>query len=254
MSKIPERYVLDQDYLRLMLYGDPRTAKTYFSATACEVGSVAYWDCGSSPQTLFYTKRFQSIQNDVWKIQSIDDFTDLFHAFALKTPKYKTRSELCLKYDFLIIDELDNLWYHLMRERLAEVTEKKPDRSDWIPAMDDYGVVRAQMLYMFKELLQLPIHIIVTSWVDRGKGIDGKTILRPSLPGKLAGEIPGDFDVVGYTTIGIDRKGENITYDVNFGPSKFFVGGVKGDERKQSLGLKLENSDMSEFMKLWRIV
>jgi hypothetical protein len=229
-------------WLRALHYGDPKTGKSLYMSTANKLGRVAYWDCGSSANTILHDPEFTDIE-DIWLIESIDDFSEMFNEFA---------NGLCTEFDYLIIDELDSLWHSLMWERLVEVNKEKPNRSLYKAAMDDYGIVRNQMTYMVKEITKLPINLLVSSWVtEKARRSDRKKLLMPSLPGQLGEDIAGEFDVVGFHEIDIARKTGETTYKIHFAPNRDFIAGIRGIDRLERVGAECVNIDMTYFMERW---
>lgn len=249
----------DPEFDRLlgMLYGEPRTGKSLFCASACLHPDIhpVYIDMGNSFNTVLYEDAYRYYLDNgmAFRVDSLEALDEIYEWLAPPEPQYPDNQNALqeLGLNLIVLDEADQLHEKLMHDRLKFVNNEKEHRSLWKPAQDDFGVVRMQMLYIFRQFLKLNCHILVTSWAEVKE--DDKTkkkLIMPTLPGKLAREISGKFDTLGYTEKITDIKGDT-TYKITFSADARLISGIRGPARAERVG-DLINADFPTFFNLWR--
>jgi hypothetical protein len=236
-----QQATLTDDRLSIMVHGDPRTGKTYFCASVCESPlKPIYLDCGNSLNSILREPRFQYyVENDAaFKVHTVHDLIEINNWYLDEGHKH---------FDTIIIDELDTLHENMLREVANELHDKSGVRNDWQSYQEDYGIVRKQLMEMFRYFLELDAHLIVTSW-----SVDKTTKVVPSLPGKLSNDIPGKFDILAYTKITKEVRKQKEEYWLHFKGFGRVVAGVRGETLAKRLGDKMPNDNFNKFYETWR--
>lgn len=177
-------------YLRFLVYGDSGVGKTVLTATAADVADLSpilFCDCDLG------TMSISDRDIDVVVITSMQEMMNVNRYIRANEGEYKT----------VVVDGLTALYYMIIRKRL-----KAPDRTGkedpYVPSQRDYlhGTFRLRVL--LQALKTAPINVLVTALVDDRKDefTDARKI-RPALSNKLAQEIGGEFDLVGYLSVRI---------------------------------------------------
>jgi len=107
------------------------------------------------------------------------------------------------KYLTVVVDTLDSYQRIVTAERLTAT--KKAGLSGY----EDWGFLDAKMTSLITSLLNLPMNIVVNVHVKLKEqdGDDDPPILGLKLKGDIKDQAPGDFDLVGFMTMGWE-KGE----------------------------------------------
>lgn len=242
--------VQDSDFYKGLHFGLPRSGKTQLAATAAfvpELTPTLFLDCGTSSQTFVSEPGYEQLAANAYYIRTVDQLNETYMWLA---------NGAVSDYNCLILDELDSLYEIVMGDRMEEVIADKPDRDPDKPSLEDYGIVRNRMIKIVNAFLDLPIHIIITSWANKSKNVDtGREEYAPSLPGKLSNDIAGKTPVIAYQEFARPRRlkkaDELEGYVIHFQPTDAFTVGVRGDSRAQRLGPALVNTNMAEIFRLW---
>ena len=64
----------------------------------------------------------------------------------------------------------------------------------------DYGVASIQLRRLIRNFRDLPVHVLLTALAKQDIEPKVGNVMKPALSGKLADELPGIVDVVGYMT------------------------------------------------------
>lgn len=129
---------------------------------------------------------------DAVHIQSWDMFEDMF---AVINDTNDSRNV----YKAVAVDSLTEINYLNLRRAVVSAIKKERREDQYTPQLQDYGRSNAELKYVFREFRDLPIHSFFTALGHEDKDeVTGAIIVAPALVGKLAAEIPGLVDIVGY--------------------------------------------------------
>lgn len=234
--KSPEDSV---SYLNILLYGDPGSGKTWLAGTADDspnTAPVLLLDVEGGTTTLRHKPGI-----DVMQIRSMRQIEQA-HAAVSKNPGH---------YKTVIIDSITELQKLDMRTLMLEQVEKRPDSTDvYVPSQREWGKSGERVRMIIRGFRDLDCNVIVTALV--AEKIDEKTNITymfPSLPGKLRGEIPGFFDIVGLLTANDERVGDEtvITRKCQFAKTTRVI----AKDRTNALPQVMESPTIPE---MWRLI
>jgi hypothetical protein len=121
-------------------------------------------------------------------------------------------------YDVAFVDSLTELHKMCMDTVLDEMIRKRPDR-ERIPDKREWGICNERVRNFVRAMRDLPdMHVVMTFLQKEDEeAVTKDKVVRPNVPGKLAGEIPGFFDLVGYLRVSSrqakDEAGNNVLVD-----------------------------------------
>jgi len=137
-------------------------------------------------------KKFKNI--DVKKIRSMADME------SAGTELAKAANAGDIYYKIVVIDSMTELADLDMRDVMKEAFNRNSDKVDKdVPSPREYGKVRNHIRIITRHFKDLPCHVYFTGHV--GSVTDEATNVTkffPAFSGKLAREIPGFVDIVGY--------------------------------------------------------
>jgi len=102
-------------------------------------------------------------------------------------------------YRTIVIDSLTEVQKFSMQQIMHDLVKGDPDRDPDIPGMREWGKSIEQIRRYVRAFRDLPCHTVFTALAATEK--DAKTGVsrtKPSLPGKLSGEVAGFVDIVVY--------------------------------------------------------
>jgi hypothetical protein len=125
---------------------------------------------------------------DVVRVRSWEEYKDVFETLA--------NDESPIKYKSVGIDSISetHLWALLTLLEKNKYSRSNPD----LIQQGDYGVASTQMRRLLREFRDLPFHVFFTSLAQDVSDPKEGMIKKPALSGKMADEVPGIMDVVGY--------------------------------------------------------
>ena len=177
--------------LKILLYGSSGVGKTVLAASAQD-------DPRTTPVLLIdFEGGTLSVSDKAIDVVRITDFKQLdeIYAFLSKNRHYKT----------VIIDSVTELQKLNMSAVLAEKRAEVPQIADW-------GKSALQMRKLIRYFRDLPLHLIMTALPQESKDErDGTIAVKPALSGKLADEIPGLFDIVGYLGVTVAKDSDTAS-------------------------------------------
>lgn len=201
IQKVSER----ADWINMLVYGYPGAGKTMLAGSADEVDSmspVLFIDIEGGTKTI--RKRFPTV--DVVRVSNVFDDKGNLKKTAWQSLqdvyegiRKKAAIEGSMPYKTIVIDSLTEGHKTSMESIMLQVQKKDPDRDPDIPAMRDWGKSSEQIRRFVRAFRDLPCHTIFTALEASTKdATTGAIQVHPSLPGKLALEIPGYLDEVLY--------------------------------------------------------
>jgi phage nucleotide-binding protein len=193
-------------YLKILVYGNPGTGKTVFSATA------------PSPLIIDVEKGAHSINNHpalrgakALEYKSLFQVEQLINFLAADAPQLA-------EYKTIIVDSFSELQKRDLDAIVKDEASKDANRNKFLPIGPDYNVNTEHMRVIASALRDLDRHIIVTCHVKEEKDeTTGRILKRPNLTPKLAGTMAGIFDVVGY--LATNGSGDNTTRTLQVHPT-----------------------------------
>lgn len=222
----------EEDYLNLLVYGDPGAGKTTFAASAAkhpDLGPVLVINVEGGMLSIRTTPGVHATE----QIKSTGQVEKLF--WRLCDP------EDLGKYKTVIIDSVTEL-QTLNLEEIAGKSGRGPDSLE----LQDYGRSTAQLKHLFRMFRDLPKHVIFTALVrreypEKAKMTAQPTDVRPALTGKLCQSTMGYMDAVWYMYVDSEGDHKIITSPVGVYKAK-----TRGARFSAALGGKIENNDLAE--------
>lgn len=172
----------------LLVYGDSGVGKTVLAGSASmveEMCPVLLLDVEGGTMSLKNT--YPDV--DVVRIESWRDMQSVYDPLYDRELPYRT----------VILDSLTEMQKLSMNTIMRELLNNDPSRDPDVPGMREWGKSTEQIRRLVRGFRDLPTNTIVTALAKQDKDQrTGLTKIQPSLPGKLAAEIPGFLDIVAY--------------------------------------------------------
>lgn len=180
------------DWLNFLIYGEPGAGKTYLAGTAEDsklTSPVLFIDVEGGVATIRFRKTI-----DVVTVRSMPELEKihgkLYHSIDDKGRMY---------YKTVVIDSLSELTDVDMRFIMKDAYGRNPDKVDPdVPSQREWGKARNHMRTIVRAFRDLPCNVIFTCQVAMDKDEGQPLRYRPGFAGKLATELPGFMDIVGY--------------------------------------------------------
>lgn len=248
MLKIKKASEVEQ-YLKLLVYGDPGVGKTTLAGTAdghpnmgpvlvanIEGGvlSIADTDCDTTEQ-----------------LRTTAEVEELFWALANKGDGFD-------KYRTLVVDSATELQTIDLEGIVAESLKKKKqaDRDPDDIYLEDYGKSTARLKRIFRHMKDLPMHVVVTALCKREMPQNAHKMTNPqprqvgpSLTSKLATSLMGYMDCVWYYYGTTNEEGETVRnlLTQREGP---YMAKTRGQSFSRELGKVVENPHLGRIFDL----
>lgn len=187
------------EFLNLLIYGEPGVGKTRLAGSAADhedTSPVLILDIEGGVISLR-----ESPTIDVIQIRSIDKLIEVYD----KLEEHKGGG-----YKTVVIDSLSELQKLDMKTVMEQEYNANPQRVDKdVPTQRAWGKSQERLRRIIRGFKDLPVHTImtakVTSVTDEQTNV---THYYPAFPGKMRGDAPGFFDVVGYMRIREEQNGK----------------------------------------------
>ena len=184
------------DCLRLLLYGETGTGKTWLAAQADDIE-------GMKPAL------FLDMDRGTKAITHRDGTDPNFHKLDVVPVYSMKKMELVIKYlkvvdhpyKTIIMDGVSALVQTLLDERLMVPDRKGFDA--YVPTRQDYLFVMMRIRKVIQTFKKCGLHYICVANVRVESDVSGLTESFPELIGRQARGIGREFDVVGYTYVNI---------------------------------------------------
>lgn len=223
-------------WLNILIYGPSGVGKTYLIGTAQddpETQSVFLIDAESGKATIRFKKGIRRVKvKDFSTIESIVDFLAKYCRFRdnyLQAQQKQDEKEMDRWFqnlailfripeedrkDFVVpiyrtvgIDSLTEIQQYDMREIMAAVMKEDPTRDPDVPSPREWGKSQTHIKELIRTLRAMPIHKIWAALPAERQDEKTKEVnVYPDLPGKLAMQVPGLVDVVGYYYSYVDEN------------------------------------------------
>lgn len=175
-------------YFNFMFYGEPGVGKTVLAGSADLVPAmrpVLFIDMEGGTESLRNT--YPDVQ--IARVKNWEQMQALYNALFDTDHGYQT----------IIIDSLSEAQKFNMLNIMRDVAASNPKMIEEVPSMREWGINLEQMRKFVRAFRDLPVNTIFTCLSATEKDSkSGKLYYRPSLSGKLSGEIAGFLDEVFY--------------------------------------------------------
>lgn len=196
--KISNTKSLDQDRLKILIYGQPGVGKTTLARTLKEKTLIISAEAGllslkgSDIDVLDIT--VDDNGDPVPKERRVERLGDVF--------AYVCQKEQREKYKWLFIDSLTEI-YQNITETLDEVyTDAKDNLKKW-------GEYNKRATSLVKSFRDIPYYNVVFTALEAiEKDENGRRYKKPDTPGKIGGMLPRYFDAVFYFEVVETKEGE----------------------------------------------
>lgn len=172
-------------------YGDSGVGKTTLAGSACEVESMSpVLIIDVEGGTVSLTHSYPGVH--VVRVKSFIEFNELYAALRQGKHPYKT----------VVLDSATEIQKFGMYAIMKQLLEKDPERDPDLPGIQEWAKNTEQVRRLVRAFRDLPLNTIITALAANQQNDQGQIIRTfPNLSNKLAIEMPGFFDVVGYLYI-----------------------------------------------------
>lgn len=209
MKKLSE--ISQNDFVKLLVYGDSGTGKTCFAAGA--EGPIEYWDFDNkiSSAAKFYS-------HEPERLAQIDVLEVAQYAPMARIPEFEARMRILdkiitlkqpLHFKTLVIDSLTTLTHYVLQDYMIRSQTGMKRALDGIPAMQDYQLLNMHLKKMVMGLLALPCNVVFLGHMHAEKDeVSGALNREVLMAGKFAAELPIYFEEVYVSRV--NAKGEYV--------------------------------------------
>lgn len=187
-------------HMKICLYGVPGVGKTRLAGSANDVEAmrpVLFIDLEGG------TESIRTLYPDIEVVRVKTEFDKggrvKKSAWAQLRGLYEELKKGQHGYNTIVIDNITEAYQISLQDVMQKLTAENPDRDPDVPGMREWGKATAQIRRFIRSMRDLPLHVIITAH-ELAKEDDSGIVrhVTPSLPGKLALEVPGFFDEVFY--------------------------------------------------------
>lgn len=213
--------------MNLLIYGEPGVGKTRLAGSAADhedTAPVLILDVEGGVISLRHRNDI-----DVIQVRDIDTIVKVHD---------QLQKEKGGGYRTVVIDSLSELQKLDMRTVMQEEYNRQPDRTDKdVPSQRAWGKSQERLRRIIRGYKDLPVHTIMTAKVTQTTDEQTNvTHYYPALPGKMRGDAPGFFDIVGYLRVKEEQNGAVIRRLLQIQASSKIV----AKDRTDSLGFDEE--------------
>lgn len=225
--------ILPARYIKAIIYGPPGSGKTYFLGSANQhkmTKDIIIADVDEGTLTL------EGLNVDYQEIREWSDIQGFYEflvryttwrdkyllatdevekkkaaaqigsLFGVKTKEEFEDFEVPI-YFTVAIDTVTELQKKNMKSVMQKALQERPDQNPDVPSVREWGISGNQIRDIIKRYKSLDMHVffMLHPAIDKDE-VMGTVTQLPSLPGKLAPEVPGYVDIVGYMSATVDKE------------------------------------------------
>lgn len=198
---------VEDDFIRIMVYGDPGVGKTVFAATSPKCLILSCDPAGTTSA---------AVRNSPAQRWNIMDWNDMTEAYEY------LRHEGHKEFEWVWIDSLTLFQERGLDNIMQDLVAERPHRKVYLPDKGEYGQNMNRVLILMRNMVALPINLGVTAHVLRTEDDDGKVTYMPAIQGKnMPDKICAYMGIVGFmyarraegrTEIGIRTRKDSKHY------------------------------------------
>lgn len=214
-------------YVNVLVYGEAGVGKTVLAGSASTVedmSPVLYLDIeGGTRSLLDFYPNTQTVHIKRWA-----DLQKIYDELEKGNHPYKT----------VVVDSLTEAQKLAMRDLMNRVSGRDSTVDEDVPQMQQWLKNIEQTRRFARAMRDLPMNVILTALASKERDNRGKDQIRPLMNGKVAGELPGFYDLVLYMYMkpdGRDRKRMVLTNMTDT---------VQAKDRSNRLPLTIEDPSM----------
>jgi phage nucleotide-binding protein len=184
-----------QETVNILFYGEPGVGKTVLCGSSSVVDGMApvlFVDVEGG--TLSLKDHYPLV--DTVRITDWQDMVKVYDSLRKGEGGYQT----------VVLDSITEVQKFSMNEIMRRLVAKEPDSDPDVPGMREWGKNIEQMRRLVRNFRDLPMNVLFTALEATDKDDRGRRKTYPSLPGKLAGEVPGFVDIVIYMYVKVQEK------------------------------------------------
>lgn len=231
LFKITGRPTISEQYIKLLIYGDPGVGKTTLAASAVDVpqmGDVLYIDAERSEMAIDDNSRVVNAENiDRIRVNSfnavaqVQEFLkahcaarDAGNIEKLRSLEARAKGvspadiEEPRQYRTVIIDSLSEVNEFCMYQLLKLSTDMKLDVDEMeVAEWGEFRKSNQMMQLVTRAYRDLPVNVLFIAGAQYTQDELKRKFFAPNMTGKLANQIQGFMDVVGYMVTGKVAEG-----------------------------------------------
>lgn len=223
-------------WINALFYGDPGAGKTYLGGTAQDhpsTGPVLVLDVEGGTATLRHRPDI-----DVIRVTSFQGLVDKWAELQKEKGKFPWKT--------VMVDSLTELQKLDMNDIMYKVLQRDPDRDPDVPSQREWGKSINHIREIVRRFRDLPCNTIFTALAQTKQDSgSGSVAVTPALPGKLANEVPGFLDIVGYLYTDVER--DAVVRRLLVQPTRKY----RAKDRLGALGTVIEDPTIPQ---IWQLI
>lgn len=222
------------EWLNELDYGEAGVGKTYKLGTAADhpdTSPILILDVEGGLTSISHRKDIDT--KPVRSLKEMDDiYNKLYH--SIKTDPVTGKESIY--YKTVAIDSLSEFAALDMKTIMEAAYNANPDKvTKEVPSPREWGICREHIRTLVRAFRDLPCNVIYTASVGTFQEEGQPTKYFPGFAGKLAKDVPGFMDIVGYMYS--ENVGDNVIRKIQFQSTRRIV----AKDRTSTLGPFLEN-------------